>query len=184
MREREIAYTDFSERKKYSGYNTGTAAYDINFEKRIQEENKRILMEERRKKRIKMERAEARLNAKQLVMLAASAVIFCAGCIVSIIGVSSVAEMRYSIQQLRNDLSTIQNENIVLSSEISDTINLEYIEDRAINELGMTEPQSYQIRTITVPEQSYTVQYDDDSQDNVKVDEELVKEFFSNVRKD
>ena len=138
-------------------------------------------MEERRKKRIKMERAEARLNAKQLVMLAASAVIFCAGCIVSIIGVSSVAEMRYSIQQLRNDLSTIQNENIVLSSEISDTIN---IEDRAINELGMTEPQSYQIRTITVPEQSYTVQYDDDSQDNVKVDAELVKEFFSNVRKD
>ena len=92
--------------------------------------------------------------------------------------------MRYSIQQLRNDLSTIQNENIVLSSEISDTINLEYIEDRAINELGMTEPQSYQIRTITVPEQSYTVQYDDDSQDNVKVDAELVKEFFSNVRKD
>ena len=178
MREREIAYTDFSERKKYSGYNAGTAAYDINFEKRIQEENKRILMEERRKKRIKMERAEARLNAKQLVMLAASAVI------VSIIGVSSVAEMRYSIQQLRNDLSTIQNENIVLSSEISDTINLEYIEDRAINELGMTEPQSYQIRTITVPEQSYTVQYDDDSQDNVKVDAELVKEFFSNVRKD
>ena len=48
----------------------------------------------------------------------------------------------------------------------------------------MTEPQSYQIRTITVPEQSYTVQYDDDSQDNVKVDAELVKEFFSNVRKD
>ena len=40
MREREIAYTDFSERKKYSGYNTGTAAYDINFEKKIQEENK------------------------------------------------------------------------------------------------------------------------------------------------
>ena len=78
----------------------------------------------------------------------------------------------------------MQNENIVLSSEISDTINLEYIEDRAINELGMTEPQSYQIRTITVPEQSYTVQYDDDSQDNVKVDAELVKEFFSNVRKD
>ncbi|MDR4022670.1 MAG: hypothetical protein Q3W84_02480, partial [Eubacteriales bacterium] len=75
-------------------------------------------------------------------------------------------------------LSTLQNENIVLASEISDTINLDYIENRAVNELGMSEPQSYQIKTISVPEQSYTVQYSDSSEELPEVNAELLKEFF------
>ena len=37
----------------------------------------------------------------------------------------------------------------------------DYIEERAVNDLGMTEPQEYQIKTISVPEQSYTVQYNE-----------------------
>ena len=91
---------------------------------------------------------------------------------------SSVAEMRYQISSLKDELSTLQNENIVLASEISDTINLDYIENRAVNELGMSEPQSYQIKTISVPEQSYTVQYSDSSEELPEVNAELLKEFF------
>ena len=97
----------------------------------------------------------------------------------TITAVSSVAQMRYRITELKEELSIIQNENIVLASEISDTINLDYIEDRAIHELGMTEPQAYQIRTISVPEQSYTVQYRDTVDTSHHVDTELIKEFFS-----
>ncbi len=86
--------------------------------------------------------------------------------------------MRYQISSLKDELSTLQNENIVLASEISDTINLDYIENRAVNELGMSEPQSYQIKTISVPEQSYTVQYSDSSEELPEVNAELLKEFF------
>ena len=42
----------------------------------------------------------------------------------------------------------------------------------------MSEPQGYQIKTISVPEQSYTVQYSDNASDMPEVDAELLKEFF------
>ena len=88
--------------------------------------------------------------------------------------------MRFQIKELKEELSVLQNENTVLSSEISDTINLDYIEDRAVNELGMSEPQSYQIKTISVPEQSYTLQYSDKGSNAPEVNGELLKEFFLN----
>lgn len=185
MADRELQYLNFPSKaetqksRSYGDYNVGTAAYDEIPELYIEKENKRLEEEKRRKKRQRVQRAEARGNNLQLLKLILSAAVLCAGCIVTIIGVSSVTEMRYEIQQLREELSVVQNENIVLSSEISDTINLEYIEDRAINELGMAEPQSYQIKTITVPEQSYTVQYEDNSGDAPTVDAQLVKEFLT-----
>jgi len=179
MQEREIAYSNFSRNSSYGSYNYGTAAYDIDFKKKEKEEKRRELEAQRHKNQLRQEKAEARLNIKQTLQLAAAAGIFCFGCIITIICISSVTEMRYNITQLKNELNTIQNENIVLSSEISDTINLDYIEDRAINELGMTEPQSYQIKTINVPAQSYTVQYDDSAKEEPKIDMQLVKEFFS-----
>lgn len=179
MQGKEIAYTDFNKKSAYSSYNYGTAAYDIDFKEHEKKEKRRELEEQRRKKQISIQKAEARLNIKHTLQLALAAGIFCLGCVMTIIGVSSVTEMRYNITQLKNELNTIQNENIVLSSEISDTINLDYIENRAKNDLGMTEPQGYQIKTISVPEQSYTVQYDDSVKDEPKVDAKLIKEFFS-----
>ncbi|MEA4972169.1 MAG: septum formation initiator family protein [Candidatus Metalachnospira sp.] len=179
MHEKELAYTDFNKKTTYSSYNYGTAAYDIDFKEHEKQEKRRVHDEERRKKQIRIEKAEASLNIKQTLQLALAAGVFCFGCVITIIGVSSVTEMRYNITQLKSQLNTVQNENIVLSSEISDTINLDYIEERAKNELGMTEPQSYQIKTISVPEQSYTVQYNDSAKDEPKVDAKLIKEFFS-----
>lgn len=179
MQKKEIAYTDFNRKSNYGGYNYGTAAYDIDFTEREKKEKRRELDEQRKKKEARQKKADIRLDIRHTVQLAAAVGAFCIGCVVTIIGISSVTEMRYHITQLKDELSTVQNENIVLSSEISDTINLDYIEDRAVNELGMTEPQSYQIKNITVDDQSYTVQYDDSVKDEPKVDAELVKEFFS-----
>ncbi len=179
MQDKEIAYSNFSRRNTFGSFNYGTAAYDIDFKEREKKEKRREIEEAHRKKQLRQEKAEARLDIWHTLQLAAAAAVFCFGCVVTIIGISSVTEMRYNITQMKNELNTIQNENIVLSSEISDKINLDYIEDRAINELGMTEPQSYQIKTISVPDQSYTIQYDDSAKDEPKVDAQLVKEFFS-----
>ena len=42
----------------------------------------------------------------------------------------------------------------------------------------MSESKRYKKKTISVPEQSYTVQYSDDTSDAPEVDAELLKEFF------
>ena len=177
----EISYMDFTGRRVYNGYeryNYGSAAYEFDIERRRREEKKKELEEKRRRKQAALARRERRINIVKGIQLVAAAAVFFFGCVITITAVSSVAEVRYEIAELQDELSALQNENIVLASEISDTINLDYIENRAVNELGMSEPQSYQIKTISVQEQSYTVQYSDDTSDAPEVDAELLKEFF------
>ena len=178
--ENEIYYMDYSARRGYNGYNHGSSAYDIDFDRRVREEQRKNIEAERRRKQAVRERTERRENAFHLLRLAFAAGVFFFGCVLTITAVSSVSEMRFQIKELKEELSVLQNENIVLSSEISDTINLDYIEDRAVNELGMSEPQSYQIKTINVPEQSYTLQYSDKGSNAPEVNGELLKEFFLN----
>ena len=177
----EISYMDYRSHRGYNNYdryNYTSAAYEIDLERRRKEEERRELEEARRKKLAALERSERRANVLKGIQLVAAAGVLFFCCVITITAISSVAEMRYQISSLKNELSTLQNENIVLASEISDTINLDYIENRAINDLGMSEPQSYQIKTISVPEQSYTVQYSDDSSEMPELNAELLKEFF------
>ncbi len=179
--ENEISYMDYRSFKSYNNYdryNYASTAYEIDLEKRRKEEKRKELEERRRKKLAAIERVERRANILKGIQLVASAGVLFFCCVVTITAISSVAEIRYQISSLKSELSTLQNENIVLASEISDTINLDYIENRAVNDLGMSEPQSYQIKTISVPEQSYTVQYSDDSGDIPEVNAEILKEFF------
>lgn len=84
------------------------------------------------------------------------------GCLVTMASYALVAEQRVENSKLNDQLISIQNENASLQAEISDKIDLEYIESEAVNRLGMAEPQPYQIMYIDVPKQSYTVQYGKD----------------------
>ena len=177
----EIEYTDFSrqnDRGMSSGYNYGSAAYDYDYEEQINRHRVETERKEKNKKRERLQRKERHVNVFHAIQLVAATAVFFIGSVALITAVSSVAEMRYTINELKEDLNTIQNENIVLVSDISNTINLDYIKDRAINELGMAEPQSYQIKTISVPEQSCTVQYSDSDSKMPEVDMELLREFF------
>ncbi len=167
--EKEIYYMDYKRNKSYNNYNYGSEAYDYDIEIR---ENRPV------KKRKPVAEAEEKGGLGHSLFLALAAGVFFFGCVITITAVSSVSEIRYKITELKSELNAIQNENIVLSSEISDTINLDYIESRAVNELGMTEPQDYQIRTISVPEQSYTIRYSDNTESTPEVNAELLKEFF------
>lgn len=81
------------------------------------------------------------------------------GCLVTMASYALVAEQRIENSKLSDQLIAIQNENASLQAEISDKVDLEYIEGEAVNRLGMAEPQPYQIMYIDVPKQSYTVQY-------------------------
>jgi len=81
------------------------------------------------------------------------------GCFVTMASYASVAEQRVANTKLSDQLIALQNENASLQAEITDKVDLAYIEDEAVNRLGMAEPQPYQIMYIDVPKQSYTVQY-------------------------
>lgn len=68
-----------------------------------------------------------------------------------------------ALRSKQNTLIKIKNEIILTKSSISEAeakitraLNLEYIRERAANELGMSEPLPHQTIYIDLPEQSYT----------------------------
>ncbi len=68
-----------------------------------------------------------------------------------------------SLRAKQDQLIDLKNNRIALKSAISETqakisekLNLDYIRERAANELGMKEPLPHQIVYIELPEESYT----------------------------
>ena len=83
---------------------------------------------------------------------------------------------------LKTELSELKNENLNLMSEMTDNTDLVYIEQEAKTRLGMVEPQSYQLKYIDVPKQSYTVQYA--AADIEKIDDGFGITSFLGILKD
>ena len=96
----EISYMDYRSQKiynNYGSYNYGSAAYELDFQRKLKEEKRKETEEERRKKQAARERAERRINLMHSVQLVAAAGLFFFGCVLTITAVSSVTEMRYDI---------------------------------------------------------------------------------------
>ncbi len=68
-------------------------------------------------------------------------------------------ELSSDIASLREELNELKEDNYYLESDFDNNLNLDYIEEVAINRLGMQKPLSYQIKYINVPKQSYTILY-------------------------
>lgn len=81
------------------------------------------------------------------------------GCMMIISAHVLLAKQRLQLQAHKDELAAIKNENAILASDISQQIDLEVIREKAQTQLGMAEPQDYQMIYIEVPKQSYTVQY-------------------------
>ncbi|OUQ59926.1 hypothetical protein B5E58_02225 [Tyzzerella sp. An114] len=145
-----------------NGYNTTSVAYETvppyypdNNEDR-QKKRERLLKE-------KEARAE-RIRNRIISFKFAVAVVFVFGCcILTMSSYARVVEKREQINNLKSELSVLQSENNALSAEIAEQTNLEVIEKEAIERLGMSKPQQYQTVYIDVPEQGYTIQYDDNN---------------------
>ncbi len=144
-----------------NGYNSGNYnmtssayAYEV-------EERENLIVEEQRRKaekaRLLAERQERRFHRFKL--MAAVAVVF-GGSLSVMHSHAAVTEQRIKNVNLIEKTISLENENNALFAEISDNVDLSYIENQAKERLGMTEPQEYQICYIDVPKQSYTVQYD------------------------
>lgn len=150
-----------------NSYNSSSAAYAYQMEvlpaqpiyddSILKERDYRRKADEIEAKRINAIEKKERLAHRVKLCVAVLGVF--SGCLVTMASYALVAEQRIKNSKLNDQLIAIQNENVSLQSEISDKIDLEYIESEAVNRLGMAEPQPYQIIYIDVPKQSYTVQY-------------------------
>lgn len=60
------------------------------------------------------------------------------------------------MDELNGQLSQITEYNRYLEIELSKNLDLEYIENVAINKLGMQKPAPHQIIYISVPKESYS----------------------------
>ena len=73
------------------------------------------------------------------------------------------------LSRMQDELATLQSANVALEAEITEEINLDYVEQEAKGRLGMSEPQSYQIVYIDVPRESTTTQYAEETPEKTSV---------------
>lgn len=69
---------------------------------------------------------------------------------------AKIIEQRFKMDELNASLGEITEYNRYLEIELSRNLDLDYIENVAINKLGMQRPASHQIVYITVPKESYS----------------------------
>lgn len=149
-------------------YNASSSAYAYDY---IEEEEEKLT----RKRTVQKEAQKVKVDKNNRVMhrikFAVAILAVFAGSVAMMASHATVLQQRVSNKNLNSQLISLQNENVALEAEISDKVDLSYVQAEAISRLGMTEPQAYQIKYIDVPKQSYTIQYD--------VEEEEEKGGFS-----
>lgn len=155
MYQKNYKKNQISRRKNTSGYYTdGSVAYDN--VPHVRESNTPAPRNKRPESKRKTVNTFSWLYTIKVFML--FGVVF-VGCMMIMSAHALIVKERMTLQTHRDELAAIKNENAILSADISQQLDLEKIKEKAINDLGMSEPQEYQKVYIEVPKQSYTVQY-------------------------
>ena len=163
-----------------SYYNSTSSAYDYDYDRREIYEGE----DKRKANSIKLKRealAEKKAGRAHGLKLICALMFVFSGCIVTMASYAAVDGQRVSNNALKTELSTLKNQNSELQAKIADETDLTYIEQEARGRLGMTEPQPYQLVYISVPQQSYTVQYEAGSEEQ---EEGFGPDEFVNTLKD
>lgn len=152
-------------------YNSTSTAYDFKPEEKVKRRIKK-----RKKQGPKYVRAE---NPGSRIGLAAYLII---GVIFACAFICVLAISNTNRQKLENNkrltlLKEEQSNTANLTVEVSETMDLDKIEEIARTKLKMSEPQPHQIRYINVPKQSYTIHYDTETT-NPKEETKLASSGF------
>lgn len=81
------------------------------------------------------------------------------GVVLMIMSKVSVDNVSLEVRRTREEVKNLKEINAILSAELTDEIDLNFVKEEATNRLNMSEPQSYQLFYIDVPKQSYTIQH-------------------------
>lgn len=161
-------------------YNNSSVAYELQLAYYPEEEVRALPSLQPKRKTAKEPAIDKYSHIFHRIKLMIAVVVVFACCIITMVTYASIAEQRVKLENMKEKLSTLQNENTILQSKISGDMNLEYIEEQAKTRLGMSEPQAYQVVSIDVPKQSYTIQY---SGEGSKQKEKTFIERFSDLFK-
>ncbi len=147
-------------------YTHGGVAYEIEQEYEPQKKAVKRKNTKNRQQSVKtklaLQRRANRLYSIKIVMVLA--VFFC-GTLAFMWSSALVTEQRVETQEYKDKLSQLKNENALLAADVSEQMDLENVKKIATEKLGMVEPQSYQIKYIDVPQQSYTIHYEEDNKE-------------------
>ena len=127
----------------------GAAAYDVNaYRGNAAPEIQRPELPEEQRRPVR----RVRIKAKTAVSPFAVVGMMAAACmlILVIFGYVQLYEATTAAGNLADDLKTLQQENQMLHSEYEGKIDLTAIEERAIQELGMTQPSSSQTVSLNL----------------------------------
>lgn len=102
----------------------------------------------------KIEQAQA-FKRKAFVFMCVTA-IFCV-CAAFVWGCAAVSYKQHELKQAKLELRDLKNQVNTTKALIASSTNLDYVRDRAIAELNMTEPLSHQIVYLDILKTSYTV---------------------------
>ena len=108
----------------------------------------------------KNRRRALRMNPAYLAFLVAAAVITLMACVWYLQLRAEVANRAANIASLQQELVDIKEENTTRYNSVVDSVNLEDVRDRAINELGMVYANAEQLVTYQNPENDYVKQYE------------------------
>jgi len=90
------------------------------------------------------------------------------GIVAWVSGTAFAAQRRYALSTAQATLKTIKQENSDLLKDLYEDYDLVDIEYVATVKLGMTKPEEHQIIHVNVPKQSYNVQYDNTTEENLE----------------
>lgn len=110
---------------------------------------------------VKKNRRQAlRMNPAYLAFLTIAAVVTLAACVWYLQLRAEVSSRSANIATLQQELVEIKEENTTRYNSIMDSVNLEEVRNKAINELGMVYASSEQVVTYQNPENDYVKQYE------------------------
>lgn len=155
---RNNAYTDLDQQiYVYGNTVRKSEAVPRRREEAIPEQPKKPASRQVRKNRKKA----LHMSAGYVLFLAAAAVVGLVVCISFLQLRSEVTVRSKNINALQQELSSLKEENTTKYNSVMDSVNLEEIRDRAVNELGMVYAAEGQVIEYKNPSNDYVKQYEE-----------------------
>ena len=158
-------------------YTHGGAAYDI---EPMEEEYAAPKKQTKKKKKVQKSKTSAkkslamqvRANRAYSIKVALVLGVFFCGTLAFMWSSAMVTSQRVETQKYKDKLADLKSENAILAIDVAEQMDLDTVKQIATEKLGMVEPQPYQIQYIDVPEQSYTLHYNDETEQPKEQNEE------------
>ncbi len=156
-----------AKKKRYQYDNTGTSYVEGNTVRKLsvapevwREEEQYIAPSPRRQEQ-RQPKAFSGINFASLIVLTVAIIATVYVCVDYLMLQNQVSQMDKSIIKLEKELTVLTNENDASYEAIDTALNLDYIYQVAVEELGMVYPNKNEVITYKSSSSNYVRQYED-----------------------